>query len=134
ERRGSSARSRSLPVRASFPSVSQSHHRLADGVRCGRKYDLLFAGRSRWRFAAVLSPESLSRKSRLPCASFDHLVGAGEQGGRHTETERFRGPEIDDQLELGRLLDRQVCRVGTFQDLINVGGGTPEQVGTVYPI
>src|SRR6266581_3309321 len=74
------------------------------------------------------------RQSRQPWASFDHLVGAVEERGRHTETERLRGLEIDDQLELGRLLDWQVCRVGPFQDLINVGGGTPEQVGTVYPI
>src|SRR6266851_3358876 len=54
--------------------------------------------------------------------------------GPRAETERLGGLEIDDQLELGRLLDWQVCRVGTFQDLINVGGGTAEQVGTVYPI
>ena len=34
----------------------------------------------------------------------DHLVGAGEQGIRHGEPERLRGLQIDQQLELGRLL------------------------------
>ena len=40
-------------------------------------------------------------------ALFDHLVGASEQRRWHGEAERPRGLEIDRQLELGRLLDRQ---------------------------
>src|SRR5262249_39889074 len=39
---------------------------------------------------------------------FDHLVGTGEQRGRHFEAKRLRGFEIDHQLEFGWLLDRQV--------------------------
>jgi hypothetical protein len=37
--------------------------------------------------------------------SFDHLVGEGEQRGRHLKAERFGGLQVEDQLELGRLLD-----------------------------
>jgi hypothetical protein len=33
---------------------------------------------------------------------FDHLVGAGEQSGRHIEVERSGGLHIDDKLEPGR--------------------------------
>jgi len=32
---------------------------------------------------------------------FDHLVGSGEQPVRQVETKRFRGREIENELELG---------------------------------
>jgi hypothetical protein len=39
---------------------------------------------------------------------FDHLVGERAQLERHVEAERLGGLEVDHQLELGRLRDRQV--------------------------
>src|SRR5260370_19953886 len=45
-----------------------------------------------------------------PCL-FDQLVSAGEQRRRHGEPERLRGLEIDDQLDLRDLLDRQIGRL-----------------------
>ena len=37
------------------------------------------------------------------------LISAGEQRGRHSEADRFRGLEIDNKLEFGRRLHRQVA-------------------------
>jgi hypothetical protein len=41
-------------------------------------------------------------------ASFDYLVGAGEDRLRNGEAERLRRLEVDDQLELSGLLDGEV--------------------------
>ena len=36
-------------------------------------------------------------------------------------------PEVDDQLELGRLLDGQLAGLGALEDLVDVGRGAPVQ-------
>ena len=53
----------------------------------------------------------ISRRMRRgkTASLFDHLVGAGEQHGRHLDAERLRGRQVDDEIELGRLLDRDVA-------------------------
>src|SRR5262249_23255746 len=54
-------------------------------------------------------PFSSSRVGRGPVRnSLDHLVGAAKQRQWHSKTERFRGLEVDVQLDLRGLLDRQV--------------------------
>jgi hypothetical protein len=40
--------------------------------------------------------------------SLDHLVGAGEQSGRDVQAECLRHNQVNDEVELGRLLDRQI--------------------------
>ena len=50
---------------------------------------------------------------------FDHLVGAGEQHRWHFEAERFRGLEIDTQLEFVRSVKRDISRIGTSKNLID---------------
>src|SRR5205823_2493706 len=83
------------------------------------------------RLASAIEPESSTqtevRRNPACCQnrsfarrSFDHLVGAGEKGLRHRQAERLRGLNVDDQLELGRLLDRQIGRLGAFEDLAGV--------------
>src|SRR5215469_9891276 len=51
-----------------------------------------------------------------PFTSFDHLVGARQQCRRHGETERSRRDQVDDQIKLGRLLDRKVGRLCPAQN------------------
>src|SRR5215831_4232017 len=60
--------------------------------------------------------------------SFDHLVGAGEHRRWHLEPERFRRLEIDNQLELRRLLNRQVSGLLALKDTIDVTGCAPIRV------
>src|SRR5262245_3429321 len=58
-------------------------------------------------------------------ASLDHPVGAGKQRRRQVETKRLRSAQIDDQLEYGGLLGRQVARFGTPEDAVDVDGAGP---------
>ena len=49
----------------------------------------------------------------------------------------FRKPggfQIDDQLELGRLLDRKVRRFGTLENLIDIYRGSPHPFRIVDPV
>src|SRR6516225_12278112 len=67
-------------------------------------------------------------------ASLDHLVGAGEQSWCHRETERSRCLEINDQLELRRLLDRKVGGLLALEDAIDIGCGAAEQIGALNSV
>jgi hypothetical protein len=52
--------------------------------------------------------------------SFDHLVGAGEHGGRHFEAKNFRGLEIDQQLDLRSLYNRKLRGLLTLENPTSV--------------
>ena len=58
----------------------------------------------------------------------DNVVSAQQQRLRDRQAEGLRGSHIDDQLELGRLLDGQVAGLRAPEDLIHVGGEASEQI------
>src|SRR5262245_7456018 len=91
------------------------------------------------RTCAVHTPMSALGQKRTHAAQqkgplFDHLVGAGDERGRHGETKRFRSLEVDDQLQLGREFHRKITRVGSFQDFVHIGGGTMKVLGKIDAI
>src|ERR1700730_7842357 len=53
-------------------------------------------------------------------ASFDDLVGAGEDRWRNGKAERLCGLEIDHQLEGCRPLHRKISRLGALEDLSDI--------------
>ena len=53
---------------------------------------------------------------------------------RHVEAERLGGLEVDDQLELGRRLHRQVGRLLALEDAIDIAGRAPVLVDQVRPV
>src|SRR5262245_24578866 len=66
------------------------------------------------------SPASNPLNDRMvPPLSPDQLVGQGEDSRRDRDTVRLGRAEIEDQVELGRTLDRQLARLGPFQQLID---------------
>jgi hypothetical protein len=54
---------------------------------------------------------------------FDHLVGEREQPIWHVEAERLGSTEIDDQVEFGRQLHRQVAGFLPFENPAGVDAG-----------
>src|SRR5262249_58555714 len=65
---------------------------------------------------------------------FDHLVGAGEQSRWDRKAERLCCLEVYDQFELHWRLHRQVSRLLTFEDAIDVGRPSPTMVNEIRSV
>jgi hypothetical protein len=67
-----------------------------------------------------------SRKSQVEILSLNHLVRAEENGLGQPNAERLGNLEVDDQLELRRLLDWQVASSDALEDLVHENCGALE--------
>src|SRR4030095_10317143 len=64
----------------------------------------------------------------------DHLIRLEKKRRGDGQAERLGGLEVDDQLELRGLLDRQVRRLGTLENFVRIGGSSAPLVNPVRPI
>src|SRR5215472_10131011 len=77
-----------------------------------------------------------SRPGKTPArgaSSFDDLVGAGKDRGRHDDANRLGGVEINRQEELRGTLDRQLARPGAAYYSVHIFRRMSEdetQIGT----
>src|SRR5262245_1700818 len=83
----------------------------------------------RFLYAALLFEDGFS----VP-QLFDHLVGAREQSRRHLEAERLCSNQVHTEFELGRLLDRNIGRLRSAQNLVDVIRTAAIHVRKVGPI
>src|ERR1700720_2038855 len=54
---------------------------------------------------------------------FDHLVGTSKKRCRNVQPERVCGLEVDDKLELSRLLDRKIASTFACKDSGDISRG-----------
>src|SRR5262249_57338527 len=67
-------------------------------------------------------------------ASVNQLVSAREQRRRQFEAERLGGGEINDEIEFGRLLDRDVAWLRPVQYFVHKIAGAAEQVWIIWSV
>src|SRR5665213_61035 len=98
---------------------------------------LFFAGNLQLRQRFIAQPAESTYATILAILRsrlFDDLVGARRQQLRHGEAESVGGFLVDDQLELGRAVDRQIARLVAFQNPPDIGGVAAIGVGKIGSI
>src|SRR5258708_32828605 len=66
--------------------------------------------------------------------SINDLIRLSQQRLRDREAEGFGGLEVDDQLELRRLLDREIPRLRALEDLVDEESRAPEEIRVVRAV
>src|SRR5215831_4582539 len=69
-----------------------------------------------------------------PGRLLDHLIRPRQRRRRDRQAESLGGLEVDDQLELGWLLDGQVSGLRALEDPIHEVGGVPELFWIVWAV
>src|SRR6266481_9525409 len=64
----------------------------------------------------------------------DHFVGAGEDGWRQLDAQRFGDAEVDPEIELGGTFERQLPWLRAFQNAIKLRDQVARGVGKIGPV
>src|SRR5215813_7560449 len=70
----------------------------------------------------------------LASPSLNHLVRPREEGCRNRQPKRLGRLEVNDQLELGRLLDWEVGGLGSLENAIDIRGSTSRKILAVATV
>src|SRR4051812_7807790 len=65
---------------------------------------------------------------------FDHVVGAQQHSSRDVEADCFGNLEVDNQIKLSRLLNRQVRWLRALGQLVNIISDTAKHYGHVRSV
>jgi hypothetical protein len=90
------------------------------GRRCSARNRIGATSRPQVQQARVGRGRSAASSQRV--GSLDHLIRSREHRRRDRETQRLGGLRVDDQFELGGLLDGEVGGLGPLEDLVDVDG------------
>src|SRR5262245_60782436 len=118
-------------------SVCRANHTVAspDASRCPA---VRLIGRLAAAYTLPAAPAQLcaypADSGRDSTPSLQHIGGLQQHVLRDGEPERLRGLQIDHEVELPRLLHRQVGRLSALEDVVHVLSGAPAQPGTARPI
>src|SRR5262245_15506092 len=66
-------------------------------------------------------------------SSLDDLICPQQERLGDAETERSSRLQLDEQLELGRLLEGKICGLGALQDSVHKGRNPPKPVRELGP-
>lgn len=88
-----------VSMRVATGRAQSEHGESAHPSYCGRS-----VARRICRFVKLVQPRQFAAFFGL----FDHLVGPAKQRERNGDAECLRGLHVDDQVDLGRLLDWQI--------------------------
>src|SRR5215831_18369423 len=83
---------------------------------------------------ALLNAMSARGQKRTAIALFDHFIGLSHQRWWHNESKRFRGLEVNDEIELRRLQDGKIGGLLALQYPCNVSADLPVRIGNTGPI
>jgi hypothetical protein len=86
-----------------------------------------------WDFCNKIC-QVLTHAARQNPSLFDDLIGAAGQGQRDGDAQRLGGLEVDEELDLGCLLDRQVRGLFALEDVIDITCRAPELVDRIGPV